>query len=256
SRPTWPTAWILAAFLVRGADFAVRHPGGNVPLALAIAQWALVTCVLAALARVLMSQRIEMRSRVALLGSALVGAALGIAGRLGAPDPIQFQESLITLSLGRPAFFAIGFLVEVLLAGAASGATLLVATLAVPAALSREIVATRKARSSIVAAKEVEDWERLLEWLATLPDGASANRREIGEALGIDRRNVQRLVDAANRAPGSQPGQDIVRAWLDRGKRNQLEHRYALTNVGRVRQGRPPLPAPLASAFPREPTTP
>jgi hypothetical protein len=83
-------------------------------------------------------------------------------------------------------------------------------------------------------APRVEDWERLLDVLAADASGRGLSRRDLADALGILPRNVQRVVDAANRSDRARPGVELVRAWYERGRRNQLEYRYALTPAGRA----------------------
>lgn len=227
----------------------------------------MVVAVAAGIVWIAVTPRIGRQPKVALLTIALCGAAFGIVGRLAPGNILGVEESLVTLSVGRPALLVIAltppgtarpffrrsfaatgayfgtafvahasgfldsFILEGMLGAGAAAAVLTVAWQQKAIAPPDGKGPIEPDRASVPRAAQVEDWERLLAILSTADRGLS--RRELADALGILPRNVQRVVDAANRSPRALPGVDLVHARFERGKRNQLEYRYELTTVGR-----------------------
>lgn len=263
-RPAWPKFWLLGAFMLRASDVAVHYLDPDPTIAhvgFVLLLLVVVGCTIA----VARASRAARDMRLVVLSLAFAGAALGLLSRFTVSPAAAFQESLITLSAGRPALIVVAlcsagvvrpffrgafiglatYLLALLLARGASFfpsslaavEALLCLVLAGVAVLAWWILSggTREPRRVVVQGEGFSDWERLLVFLASLPGDRGASRREIAEALGILPRNVQRVVDAANRAPGVAAGAELVRTDYARGPSNQLQYRYALTPEGRRR---------------------
>jgi hypothetical protein len=273
--PAWPNLWIFVAFLIRGSDFAVRFlliQSDPIGIACHIV---LFIGTLWSVWRVLSSPRVASDAKIIVGVVATTGAVLALAG-IASLTP--YAESLVTLSIGRPVLLLIGLapagFVRPFFRGAVAGtATFFAAVvgalwlglttsflllLVFGSAMTTLVVTGLWLHNRVVhltpgtggpmerirplRAPQLEDWERLLEALRPFDDNIGASRRELADLLGILPRNVHRLFDAANRSNLAPAGTELVRSWYARGKRNQLEYRYALTPAGRASLIQPAAP--------------
>lgn len=260
--PSWESEWLLAAFTLRGGDFAVRYtlelerPSSFTPY--------LLLGVFAISAAVVLAHRRVPRGTKILVGTAaLVGAILGGIGRFAASDFASFQESLITLALGRPALMVVAlvppgstipfFKGSLVGAAAYASAAALSGLLGMPrGVVGIEIGIPLAVSSAFLAAwwrvfhaappvtltpaappGTLRDWERILLHLAAAAPGTELTRKDLAAALGILPRNIQRGVDAANRSTPARPGLTLVDTAYRRGSGGQLQYHYVATPHGR-----------------------
>lgn len=276
TRPSWQMEWLLAAFMVRAADTAVRYykPPSTAPTPDHVFVWGLGLAILASFAIVLTRRGVGRDARVLCTAAGILGATFALVARSTATEAAAYEESLFTLTAGRASLMVLALLApgaaRPFLRGSLLGVGAYAATVwgaealrlfaapaeAPEAALGlavtfvalvvwrrfgdktatsqdepRSLEIENPARPSF--SPEQADWERLLILLAEVSPGKGVPRRDIGASLGVEPRNVQRIVDAANRAPGVAPGQQLVEAWFERGRANQLQFAYALTPQGR-----------------------
>lgn len=284
-RASWAVEWALAAFLLRSADFAVRWFPTSAPTEWpAMAPVLLAITVVSAVVAILWFRPGESRGGVP-VAFALLGAALGGVGRVLSHTGIGWEESFLTLAIGRPALLVIAFtlpgVVRPFFRGMVVGAVpyflaihaattlgleglrgpfpvALIGIVAAAATLAGWWFAGRGPRAEGVALTELSvapkrtveqgraalpdsppDWQRLVDLLAASPKALT--RAEIAQALGILPRNVQRVVDAANRSSGAGPGHPVIEAEVARGRSNQWQYHYAL--VRPIAASRESLPA-------------
>lgn len=275
-RASWAVEWALAAFLLRTADFAVRWLPTSIPTEWpTVAPVLLAATVAVAIVAILWLRPGESRGAVP-VAFALLGAALGGIGRVLSHTGIGWEESFLTLAIGRPALLVIAFtlpgVVRPFFRGMVVGAipyflaihaatmvgleglrgpfpVALIGVVAAAATLAGWWFAGRGPRAEGVALTESSvappraaeqgeaalpdappDWQRLVDLLAASPKALT--RAEIAQALGILPRNVQRVVDAANRSSGAGPGHPVIEAELARGRNNQWQYHYALVRSG------------------------
>lgn len=265
-RQEWPAFWLLGAFLLRGADGAVRYSTSAGSLHVELAFFGLLVVVALSVAAVLFRRGIRAEMKLAVGVLALGGLLFGLLGRFAASREASFYEGLVTLFAGRPALMVLAFCAAGVVRPFFRGVSVALATYIASFWLLRTIGifpsegAIFEAAFCLAAAGSVtlawwaytqrgarlaptrhvlveggEDWERLLAYLREIDPDASAGRKDVAEALGILPRNVQRVVDAANRAPGVAAGVELVRTDYARGPSNQLQYRYSLTPEGRRR---------------------
>lgn len=262
TKPTWPVQWALSAFFLRGADFAARYSRTYTPW-WEITPWLLAGACAFAAYRIGRHSPPESSSRYSVLAFGVGGATLGFVGRYLLGN-VQFQESLLTLTLGRPALLMAAHATPGMLSLAAEAAIISAAAYALTAWLSaltgiggdnfvsQAAVATAVALISLAswwsykrpsqhrgedsdsAADRPPDWAVVLVELAKSPPGHALTRSEIELRTGILARNVHRAVEAANRGDFAQPGLPLVTIDLRRGKQNQRQYHYEATDAGRV----------------------
>lgn len=250
--------WMLAAFGIRAAEFAVyftRFGEWTSPVT-----WLLDASLLVALVWLARAGPAPRAQRGLLVGILATGLAIGALRRWVTPDT-GLPESLVTLGIARPVLMVLAMTPRGTVGsffascGVAFGAYLGVVASARAAGLSfagsrlAELVlglaaatsgwgagswAVSKRSPAVVAAPvghlEVAARRRLLLALAAAPPAVPLSRRELAERIGILPRNVHRLVLAVNRGTPDRP---LVTWRFERGRGNQKQFHYALTDVGR-----------------------
>lgn len=275
--PSWEVEWMLAAFLLRGADFAARFAsafddGWRWQIVPPIV---LLSTVVLATGAILLRRSLPAELRLVVASVVTGGALFGVLGSFSRGAAAGYHESLVTLSVGRPALMMIALLKPGAIAPFFRGALLgtcgyvaavglsrilvlfppnsTVAEAAFALAVSPAVVASwwyherrRSARqenapaivegATAAPARADGTAETLLKFLSSLPPGATASRAEVADAVGVLPRNVHRVVEAANRSAFARPGSPLVTWTIRRGRGNQLQYHYALAD-----ETRPPI---------------